>query len=227
MNEKEIKNIISQALGNPKNKIDEAYVTASKKYELSTEMLSEKTKAAHQELFEKYSTQLNKVSAELDVVDRADANSNHCKLRSLKIDETHNINGSYLHALYFDNISDVNSIVTLDSLAYLRLERDFGKFDNWQDDFIACALSSRGGWALTVYSIPLRRYMNIIVDGHTTGIPVACIPIICLNVAEHSYFRDYLANRKTYIYAMMKEFNWELIERRVKKAEKIAKVMEK
>lgn len=227
MDEKELKSIISQALGNSKKKINESYVTASKKYELSTEMLSEKAKAAHQELFEKYSTQLNKISAELDVVDRADANPNNAKLRSLKLDETHNINGSYLHALYFDNISDVNSIVTLDSMAYLRLERDFGKFDSWQDDFIACALSSRGGWAMTVYSIPLKRYMNIIVDGHTTGIPVACIPIICLNVAEHSYFRDYLADRKSYVYAMMKEFNWDVIERRIKKAEKIAKVMEK
>ena len=190
-------------------------------------MLSEKAKAAHQELFEKYSKQLNKISAELDVADRTEANPNNSKIRSLKLDETHNINGSYLHALFFDNISDVNSIVTLDSLAYLRLERDFGKFDNWQDDFIACALSSRGGWAMTVYSIPLKRYMNVIVDGHTTGIPAATIPIICLNVAEHSYFRDYLANRKSYVYAMMKEFNWDVIERRIKKAEKIAKVMEK
>lgn len=227
MNEKQIKKIIAEALGNSENPLKESYVTASKKYELSTEMLSAKAKEAHQKLFEKYSTTLNKVSAQLDVADRSEANSNHSQLRSLKMDETHNINGSYLHALYFDNISDVNSIVTLDSLAYLRIERDFGKFDSWQDDFIATALSSRGGWGLMVYSIPLKRYMNVIVDGHTTGIPIACIPIICLNVAEHSFFRDYLDNKKAYIYAMMKEFNWDVIERRIKKAEKIAKVMEK
>ena len=227
MNEQDIKNIISQTLGTSKTGVNEAYVTVSKKYELSTEMLSEKSKAAHQELFEDYSSQLNRVSAELDVVSRSEASANNSKIRSLKIDETHNINGSYLHALYFDNISDVNSIVTLDSMAFLRLERDFGKFDKWQDDFIACGLSSRGGWAMTVYSIPLKRYMNVVVDGHTSGIPVACIPIICLNVAEHSYFRDYLANKKAYIYAMMKEFNWDVIERRIKKAAKIAKVMEK
>ena len=55
---------------------------------------------------------------------------------------------------FFDNISDVNSIVMLDSLSYLRIERDFGDFDSWQEDFIACALASRGGWAMMVYSIP-------------------------------------------------------------------------
>jgi len=225
MNEEQIKNILRESLG--KEKLSESYVTTSKKYELSTEMLSEKAKQAHQQLFEKYSEQLNKVSAQLDVASREDANPNYSEFRSLKMDETHNINGSYLHALYFDNISDINSIVMLDSLAFLRFERDFGKFDDWQKDFIACAMSSRGGWAMTVYSIPLKRYMNVIVDGHTLGIPTATIPIICLNVAEHSYFRDYLSDRKAYIYAMMKELNWDVIERRVKKAEKVAKLMEK
>lgn len=225
MNEKELKKIISDSLG--KSRMNEAYVTTSKKYELNTEMLSEKAKDAHQKLFEAYSTQLNKVSAQLDVASREDANPNYSEFRSLKLDETHNINGSYLHALFFDNISDVNSIVMLDSLIYLRLERDFGTFDDWQQDFIACALSSRGGWAMTVYSIPLKRYMNVVVDGHTNGIPAATIPVICLNVAEHSYFRDYLADRKAYVYAMMKELNWDVIERRVKKAEKVAKLMEK
>ena len=223
MNEKEIKNIIAKSLG--KKKISEAYVTQSKKYDLNTELLSQKSKAANQKLFEKYSDKLNKVSAELDVADRKDANPNHCYLRSLKLDETHNINGAYLYALHYDNISDVNSIIMLDSLAYLRIERDFGTFDDWQEDFIGCALSSRSGWAMLVYSIPLQRYVNVIADGNTEGIPAACIPVICLSVAESSYFRDYLSDRKAYIYAMMKELNWEVIEKRIKKAEKVGKLM--
>ena len=223
MNEKQLKKIISDSLG--KSKLSESYVTQTKKYELSTELLSSKAKDAHQELFEKYSDRLNNVSAELDTADRSDANPNHSQFRSLKLDESHNINGSYLHTLHFDNISDVNSIVMLDSLAYLRLERDFGTFDKWQEDFIACALSSRGGWAMTVYSLPLKRYLNVMVDGHTSGIQASTIPVICLNVAEHSYFRDYLADRKAYVYAMMKELNWEVVESRIKKVEKVAKIM--
>ena len=42
---------------------------------------------------------------------------------------------------------------------------------------------------------------------------------------EHSYYRDYLRDKKTYIHAMMKELDWEVVEARVKKADKIAKVM--
>ena len=41
MDDKELRKIISDSLG--KKKIDEAYVTQSKKYELSTELLSEKS----------------------------------------------------------------------------------------------------------------------------------------------------------------------------------------
>jgi len=120
MKEKDLKKIIAQSLG--KKGVNESYVTTSKKYQLSTELLSEKAKAAHQKLFEDYSEKLNKISARLDVVSREDASSNYSEFRSLKMDETHNINGGYLHALYFDNISDPNSIIMLDSLTYLRIE---------------------------------------------------------------------------------------------------------
>ena len=107
----------------------------------------------------------------------------------------------------------------------MRLERDFGTFDDWQRDFIACALSARNGWAVTGYSTYLQRYVNFIVDLHNTNIPVGVYPIIVLDVWEHAYYRDYLRKRKTYVHAMMKEFDWDVIEERVNRAEMIAKAM--
>jgi len=41
---------------------------------------------------------------------------------------------------------------------------------------------------------------------------------------EHSYYRDYLSDRKTYVYGMMKELDWKEIDERFKKAEKISKI---
>ena len=40
-----------------------------------------------------------------------------------------------------------------------------------------------------------------------------------------SYYRDYLRDKKTYIFAMMKELDWEVIESRVQKADKVSKIM--
>jgi superoxide dismutase len=42
---------------------------------------------------------------------------------------------------------------------------------------------------------------------------------------EHSYYRDYLSDRKTYVFAMMRELRWTRIEERFEKAERISKVM--
>ena len=222
MNIKNIKDQIRKDLG-----LNESYVTASKKFSLNTELLSNKAKTAHQEMYQDYSTKLNVVSAQLDVADREAASPNYSYFRSLKQDEIHNLNGSFLHVLHFENISDLNSVITMDSITFLRLERDFGSFEDWQKDFIACGLAARGGWAMTVYSTVLGRYMNIMVDGHTTNIPLGCIPVICVCVNEHAYFRDYLNDRKSYIYAMMKELNCDVVEGRIKKAERIAKVLSK
>lgn len=209
----------------PKKRLTESYVVTTKNYNLNTELLSDKNKKAHLELLENYVETLNKVSAKLDSVSRDEASLNHSEFRALKIDETYNANAAFLHGMFFDNISDQNSIVTMDSLAFLRLERDFGNFDSWQQDFIACAMSARNGWACTVYNSFLQRYMNIVIDLHSLNVPIGCYPVIVLDCWEHSYYKDYLKDRKTYVYAMMKELNWKKIEERFQKAEKLAKVM--
>ena len=70
--DKEIRKAIRESFGKNTNittikkNLDEAYVTQAKKFNLTTELLSEKNKEAHQELFEKYVETLNRVSAELD-----------------------------------------------------------------------------------------------------------------------------------------------------------------
>jgi len=204
--------------------LNEAYVVQAKKYDLATDLLSGKNKQAHNQLLAKYVEDLNAVSAKLDAADRDDANLNHSEFRSLKIDEVYNLNAAFLHGMFFENISDMQSVITMDSLAYMRLSRDFGTFDDWQKDFVACAMSARNGWAVTVYNTFLKRYINVVVDLHSLNIPFGSIPVIVMDCWEHSYYRDYLKDRKTYVFAMMKELNWNTIEDRFKKADKISKV---
>lgn len=221
------KSSLLQTENNVKNDkvLSESYVAEAGKFNLGTELLSQKTKKAHQELLEGYVKELNDISAKLDGVDKSGANLNNSQFRSLKIDETYNHNAAFLHGMYFENISDLNSTVTVDSLAYMRLARDFGTFDKWQEDFVACCLSARNGWGVTFYNPQLRRYMNTVIDLHSDSVMIGLMPIIVMDCWEHSYYRDYLKDRKTYVYGMMKELNWSVIEDRVKKADKIAKIL--
>ena len=113
----------------------------------------------------------------------------------------------------------------MDSLAYMRLARDFGSFDSWQEDFIACSVGNRCGWSMTYYNTYMQRYMNCFIDLHSENVPIGTYPVIVMDTWQHAYYRDYLKDVKTYTYAMMKQLNWKVIETRFEKAEKISQAL--
>ena len=113
----------------------------------------------------------------------------------------------------------------MNSLSYMKLTRDFGTFDAWQEDFVACCLSARNGWAVTFYNPYLKRYINTVIDLHSTNVMIGMMPVIVMDCWEHSYYRDYMTNRKAYVFGMMKELDWNVIEDRIKKSEKLSKIL--
>jgi Fe-Mn family superoxide dismutase len=203
-----------------KGDLNESVRATPKTYNLNTELILTKTKDAHKELYGHYIESFNQASAELDSADRKSSNSEGSEYRAVKIDEQYNMNACYLHELYFANISDPYSEVNLDSFAHMRLTRDFGTFDDWQRDFIACANAARGGWVVTALSTYLKRYVNFIVDDHTKNVLVGTYPVIALDMFEHAR-RDYLNHKQEYVKAMMRELNWNVIEERFKRADLI------
>lgn len=208
-----------------KMRLGEAYVVQSKDYDKKTETVSEKSFEAHKELLDGYVKSLNEISAKLDSAQRDGITSNDSNFRNLKIDETYNVNAAFLHGMFFENSNDPQSKITMDSIVYMRLERDFGSFENWQKDFIACGMAARNGWAVTVYSLLLKRYMNVVVDLHSTNVPFGAYPVIVVDCWEHTYYRDFLKDKKSYIFSIMKDLNWDKIESRFEKAERLAKAV--
>lgn len=223
-----IKQTIKETLQkNNKKTINESYVVQSPVFDLKTELLSEKNKTHHEKLLQSYTENLNKISAELDGCNKSGSNPNHSNFRNLKIDETYNHNAVFLHGLFFQNISDLNSEIATDSLPFMRLQRDFGTFDEWQNDFIACGMAARNGWVVTAYNFYLNKYVNTIIDLHSQNVMLGLYPVIVIDCWEHSFYRDYLSDKSTYIVAMMKELNWEVIDNRFKICESIRKSVEK
>jgi len=220
----DIKKIIKDTI-EPKQQLDESLVVTPRSFNLPTEFQSAATKTAHFELYENYVKSFNKISAELDSVDRTEVDSNSSQFRSLKIDETYNLNAVYLHELYFANVSDLSSKITTESLPFIRLSRDWGDFDRWQLDFLACCKASRCGWAVTVFNFFTQTYSNCVVDLHSLQVPIGCFPIIVMDVWQHAYYKDYLRDVKTYSAAQMKELNWRVIEDRMRRVESAANAM--
>ena len=77
-----------------KKPLKESYVAQAKQFSLPTELLSPSNKRNHIELYDQYIKDFNKISAELDTADRSNASSNSSEYRSLKIDETYNMNAA-------------------------------------------------------------------------------------------------------------------------------------
>lgn len=228
MDEKDLQKVISEALepvfeglNDDRESLDEAYVAQQKYYNQATELLSQRTKDAHTEMYQNYVKKLNEVSAKLDATSKVDVDHESCEYRSLKRDEAFLANSVYLHELYFSNCFDPHSELFMDTLAYMRLQRDFGSFEHWQADFMACAAANREGWAICGYNTFLKRFVNTFVDSHDQGAMLGLIPVIVIDTWSHSFYRDYLKDRKSYVVAMMRELNWEVIEERFKRLEKV------
>ena len=205
--------------------INESLNAQEKQFQINTDFLGADNLENHKSLYKGYIDNFNKANLKLDTVEKGATNSSHSEFRSLKLDETYNLNGVYLHELYFSNIGDPNSQVKMDSLAYMRLTRDFGSFDEWQKDFLSCCNSSQNGWAITYLNTYTQTYMNAMVDMHTNNIPFGSYPIIVMDVWQHAYYRDYLKDVNTYSRAMMKQLRWNVIEERVMKADKILQII--
>jgi Fe-Mn family superoxide dismutase len=220
-----LKKTVKESVTQNRSTLDEAYVAEPKQFKQVSELVSQKTKDMHQGLYKNYIQSLNDVSSKLDTADRSEANPRHSEFRSLKLDESYNLNAVWLHELYFANCFDPHSEIVMDSKAYLRLQRDFGTFDTWQKDFMATAMSAGNGWAVCGYHMFLRRFVNMIVSHHSGDVMLGVFPVIVVDMWEHSYTRDYLSDKKSYLVSQMKEFKWSVIEERVERAELIAQAV--
>lgn len=225
---KDITQIIRETLGmatQGDGMIDESYVAQAKKYDFPAESVSKRVKDKHVELYNSYVESLNHVSARLDTAKRGEANPNGgSDFRSLKRDEVYLLNAVYLHELYFANSFDPSSEIYIDMLCHMRLQRDWGDFDSWQRDFVGCALAAREGWAVTGYSTFLKRYINVFIDSHDVTIPVGLYPVIVIDMWTHSR-EDFGNDTREYLIAQMRELNWQVIDERFKRAEKIAEAL--
>jgi len=137
-------------------------------------------------------------------------------LNGLKREALIAANSVILHELYFDNIGGADEPQGEIASA---LARDFGSVKAWRDEFMAMgrALAGGSGWVLLTYSARFQRLMNQWAADHTHLLAEG-IPILALDMYEHSYHLDFGANAAAYIEAFMKNIHWERVQARYRRA---------
>jgi len=163
-----------------------------------------------------YVTKLNEVLEKLETADRSKANQNYSEYRALKVEETFNRMGVVLHELYFENLKDGKGTKPGAKLTE-QIEKNFGSFERWKEDFRACGMALRG-WAVLVFDLSTGRLINNGLDAHNVYTLTNTIPLLVLDVYEHAYYLDYGPKRVPYIDAFFENINWDTVNKRLDKA---------
>lgn len=134
------------------------------------------------------------------------------ELGALKKEELIALNSKLLHELYFTNLGgDGKMNKPMQEL----LSKSFGSTEAWHEDFtkIAKSLSGGSGWVMLYYVPQTGMLMNQIAGDHTDSVATG-IPLLVMDMYEHSYHMDYGTNAGKYIDAFMQNINWEVVLKR-------------
>jgi superoxide dismutase, Fe-Mn family len=103
------------------------------------------------------------------------------------------------------------------------IEKWYGSYENWESEFkkTANALSGGSGWTILAFNLHTKELHNYWASDHAHNSPFS-IPLLVLDMYEHSYQMDYGAAAAKYIDAFMQNVNWEEVNRRVESATKMS-----
>ncbi len=175
--------------------------------------ISDKTNQIHHnKLYAGYVNKRNEIEAALKTSDKTKANATYSAFGELKRQESFAANGMILHEIFFGILGGDGkpSGRIVDMIA-----KDFGSFDAWKEDFLACAMTARG-WVVLAYDHSDGRLHNYVGDAHNQGGIWGAVPVLNCDVYEHAYFIDFGSDRKAYLEAYFKNIDWKAIDEMAK-----------
>jgi Fe-Mn family superoxide dismutase len=169
--------------------------------------LSLKSIQEHYKLYEGYVKKTNEIREKIAGADKTEANAVYSMIAELKRQESFARNGMKLHEVYFANLGGNG---TPEGALLRMIEKSFGSYDTWKNDFIATGMSARG-WAILAFDWNEDALINFAMDTQNMGAIVSVTPLIAMDMYEHAFFMDYGVNKKSYIEAFFQNLNWNFI----------------
>jgi Fe-Mn family superoxide dismutase len=140
-------------------------------------------------------------------------------INGLKREELIATNSTILYECYFAGLGEPSSPGSALTEA---ISRDFGSLTHWHSQFAAMARAQGGGsgWVILTYSARDDRLVNAWAQDHTTTI-AGGVPLLALDMYEHSYHIDFGAKAADYVVATMNVLNWSNANRLYEKHRRI------
>lgn len=132
-------------------------------------------------------------------------------VNGLKREELIAAGSMILHEVYFDSLGGAGG----DPSGALKaaIVRDFGSMEAWRTEFSAMGKAQGGGsgWTLLTWSARRNRLVNAWAADHAHNLAGA-VPLIALDMYEHSYHMDFGAKAGAYVDAFMQNLSWTAAE---------------
>jgi len=168
----------------------------------------------HFTLYQGYVKKINEIEDKLGKADKSAPNYSFNEYSELKRREAVAFNGSYLHQVYFENLTGGGSQPS-ESLKKAAAA-SFGSWDDLIKDARAAG-SSTPGWVLLTRSRVDQKLHNYIAFEHHLNIPVHQDIIMALDCWEHAFMIDFGIKKADYFDAFFKACDWKMVSSRFDK----------
>lgn len=123
------------------------------------------------------------------------------------------------HEIYFSSFEGGPQPVDPNGALSLAGHEEWLSYDAWLTTFKAMALTRGIGWAICGYDPVSKRLLSYWVDEQHLGQLNSVIPVLALDMWEHSYVADYQpSGKKNYVEDFFTNLNWRKVEESFTKA---------
>lgn len=189
------------------NKIDLPYpVDALEPY------YSKETLTLHYDIL--YSGYVNNTNITEEKLKKAREENNFENIKCLEKDLSFFGSGAILHELFFTNMGP--AIPTSPSVELMKqINNDFGSYDKFKSQFTESSkVVEASGWNLLVWVHTFKKLEILQCEKHQNLTLWGCVPLLVLDMWEHSYYLQYKTNRAEYINSFWNIVNWNAVNKR-------------
>ncbi len=173
---------------------------------------SKETLALHYDIL--YAGYVNNTNKTEEKLKKAREENNFENIKCLEKDLSFFGSGAILHELFFTNMGP--AVPTSPSVELMKqINTDFGSYDKFKSQFTESSkVVEASGWNLLVWVPKFKKLEILQCEKHQNLTLWGCVPLLVLDMWEHSYYLQYKTNRADYINAFWNIVNWNVVNKR-------------
>ena len=175
---------------------------------------SKETLALHYDIL--YSGYVNNTNKTEEKLKKAREENDFENIKCLEKDLSFFESGVILHELFFTNMGP--AIPTSPSVELMnQINIDFRNYDKFKNQFTESSkVVEASGWNLLVWVPDFEKLEILQCEKHQNLTLWGCVPLLVLDMWEHSYYLQYKTSRADYINAFWNIVNWNVVNKRWK-----------